>query len=38
MGLFLIDKYTDFLYGIGFFSEIIMPIMVVYLLYIEYKI
>jgi membrane-associated phospholipid phosphatase len=33
MGLFLIDKYTDFLYGIGFFSEIIMPIMVVYLLY-----
>lgn len=33
MGLFLIDKYTDFLYGIGFFSEIIMPIMVVFLLY-----
>ena len=33
MGLLLIDKYTDFLYGIGFFSECIMPIMVFYLLY-----
>jgi membrane-associated phospholipid phosphatase len=33
MGLFLVNKYTDFLYGIGFFSEFIMPIMVIYLLY-----
>ena len=33
MGLLLLDKYTNFLYGIGFFSEIILPIMVLYLLY-----
>ena len=33
MGLLLLDKYIDFLYGIGFFSEFIMPLIVLYLLY-----
>jgi len=33
MSLLLVDKYIDFLYGIGFFGEFIMPIIVFYLLY-----